>query len=54
MERNGDFDPRETGVFLKELEFADSDTLARLAGKDDENIDAVELRYPVRIMVRRN
>ncbi|NLB82765.1 MAG: PhoH family protein [Synergistaceae bacterium] len=52
MERNDDFDPRETGVFLKELEFADSDTMARLAGKDDENIDAVEQRYPVRLIVR--
>ena len=52
MERNEDFDPRETGVFVKEIEFADSDTMARLAGKDDENIDAVEQRYPVRLIVR--
>ena len=42
------------GVFIREVEFSDIDSMARLAGRDDENINAIEERYPVRLVVRGN
>jgi phosphate starvation-inducible PhoH-like protein len=44
----------EEGVFIREVEFSDIDSMARLAGRDDENIKAIEERYPVRLVVRGN
>lgn len=54
MITENEFDTVETGVFLKEIEFPDIDSMSRFAGKDDENIVAVEERYPVRLVVRGN
>lgn len=36
------------------IEFHDSDTMYRLAGPDDENLSAIEERYPIRLVVRGN
>ncbi len=44
----------EEGVFIREVEFSDIDSMARLSGRDDENIRAIEERYPVRLVVRGN
>ncbi|MGI6253048.1 MAG: PhoH family protein [Aminivibrio sp.] len=44
----------EEGVFIREVEFSDIDSMARLTGGDDENIRAIEERYPVRLVVRGN
>lgn len=47
-------DTVETGFSIKEVEFPDIDSMSRFAGKDDENITAIEERYPVRLVVRGN
>lgn len=47
-------DTVETGFSIKEIEFPDIDSMSRFAGKDDENITAIEERYPVRLVVRGN
>ncbi len=39
-------DTVETGFSIKEVEFSDIDSMSRFAGKDDENITAIEERYP--------
>ena len=44
----------EAGVFIKEIEFSDHDAMSRFAGSGDENIAAIEGRYPVRLVVRGN
>ncbi len=36
------------------IEFQDNDTMYRLAGSNDENLEAIETRYPVRLVVRGN
>ena len=50
---NGNGTPVPEG-FAREIEFSDSDAMARLAGQDDENIAAIEQRFPVRLVVRGN
>ena len=35
-------DTVETGFSIKEVEFSDIDSMSRFAGKDDENITAIE------------
>ncbi len=44
----------ETGTFLRELDFADMETMARFAGNNDENLSEIEQRYPVSLLVRGN
>ena len=44
----------EEGLFLRELEFPDIETMARFAGNGDENLSEIELRYPVSLLVRGN
>ena len=43
-----------TGPVIREIDFPDIDSMSRFAGKDDENLAAIEERYPVSLIVRGN